>query len=124
MFGFDMFVHGVHGDELPDDVMLNEEELEVYGVDWEALHDDTLLQSQRNNNSGDEEWTSWVGRTGPPPRLSEVSVNAPSGPSFQQHQLELFDQTLVPWMHGGEPADVITLWMHGLGHARAMYNEF
>jgi len=33
MFGFDMLVHGVRGDQLPDED-LTEEELEVYGVDW------------------------------------------------------------------------------------------
>ncbi|EPQ50124.1 hypothetical protein GLOTRDRAFT_67157, partial [Gloeophyllum trabeum ATCC 11539] len=35
MFGFDMYVHGVRGDQLPEE-NLNEEELEVYGVDWEG----------------------------------------------------------------------------------------
>jgi len=42
MFGFDMIVHGVRGDRLPEGE-LNEEELEVYGVDWEALRDEDLL---------------------------------------------------------------------------------
>ena len=37
MFGFDMLVHGVCGDQLPEDE-LHEDELEVYGVDWEGLH--------------------------------------------------------------------------------------
>ena len=35
-FGFDMFVHGVCGDQFPDE-QLNDEELEVYGVDWEGF---------------------------------------------------------------------------------------
>ena len=39
MFGFDMIVHGVRGDQLPEDE-LSEEVLEVYRVDWEGLHDD------------------------------------------------------------------------------------
>jgi hypothetical protein len=125
MFGFDMIVHGVRGDELPDDVVTSEEELEVYGVDWEALQDDTVLQSQRNNNSDHEEWTSWVGRTGPPTNLSDVPVNPPSGPSLQQQELELFRQTMASWMHSGSgEADIITLWTRGLGCARAMYNGF
>lgn len=34
LFGFDMLVHGIRGDELL------EEELELYGVDWEALGED------------------------------------------------------------------------------------
>ena len=45
MFGFDMLVHSVRGDQLPEEE-LNEAELEVYGVDWEALRDKWLLQSQ------------------------------------------------------------------------------
>ena len=49
MFGFDMLVHGVRGDQLPEEE-LSEEELEVYGVDWEGLLDEWLLQSQRANN--------------------------------------------------------------------------
>ena len=48
LFGFDMIVHGIRGHQLP--VELSNEELEVYGVDWEALIDERLLQSQRNNN--------------------------------------------------------------------------
>jgi len=56
LFGFDMFVHGVRGDQLPDE-QLNDEELEVYGVDWEGLHDETLLQSQRRNNTTNEGWS-------------------------------------------------------------------
>lgn len=124
MFGFDMFVHGIRGDELPDDIMLSEEELEVHGVDWEALQDATVLESQRNNNSQHEEWVSWVGRTGPPARLNEVLVNAPSGPSLQQRELEAFNQTLAPWMNSGEATDIVTLWTQGLACARVTDNRF
>jgi hypothetical protein len=41
LFGFNMMVHSIHGDWLPED--LTEEELEVYQLDWEALHDECLL---------------------------------------------------------------------------------
>jgi hypothetical protein len=41
LFGFDMMVHGIGGDQQPED--LTEEELEVYEVDWEALCDESLL---------------------------------------------------------------------------------
>jgi hypothetical protein len=37
MFGFDMLVHGVRGDQVPQHDNLTEEEIEVYGVDWAAL---------------------------------------------------------------------------------------
>ncbi|KAJ7017993.1 hypothetical protein C8F04DRAFT_978180 [Mycena alexandri] len=64
MLYFDTLVHGAHGHALAAD--LSEEELEVYGVDWEGLHDVTLLHSQRENNAEETGWTSWLGRVGPP----------------------------------------------------------
>ncbi|KIY45335.1 hypothetical protein FISHEDRAFT_23285, partial [Fistulina hepatica ATCC 64428] len=38
MYGFDMFVHGFRGD-----TFISDEELEVYGVDWDALRDPSIL---------------------------------------------------------------------------------
>ncbi|KAJ7845311.1 hypothetical protein B0H13DRAFT_2239102 [Mycena leptocephala] len=80
MFVFDMFANGVRGDQLPaEEENLSEEELEVYGIDWQGLHDDNLLQSQAQNNSTAEGSSSWIGRTGPPPDLSQVHVQPPPG---------------------------------------------
>ncbi len=82
LFGFDMLVHGIRGTRLPlpttntADENLTAEELEVYGVDWEALRDDRLLQSQEEGNA-DEGFTSWVGRQGPPQNLNEVRLDPP-----------------------------------------------
>ena len=47
MFGFDMLVHGVQGYQLPtpQDEPLSDEELEVFGVDWEGLNNENMLQS-------------------------------------------------------------------------------
>ena len=101
MFGFDMIVHGVQRYQLPEDE-LDEEELEVYGVDWEGLYDDQLLQSQKENNSADEGWSSWVGQQGPPAHLNEVSVDPPT-------------HNLTP-----DDASRVYLWVQGLGCARAM----
>ncbi|KAJ7036420.1 hypothetical protein C8F04DRAFT_954016, partial [Mycena alexandri] len=78
MFYFDTLVHGTRGHALAAD--LSEEELEVYGVDWEGPHDDTLLHSQRENNAEETGWTSWLGRVGPPEHLNEVPVESPQGP--------------------------------------------
>ncbi|KAJ6501015.1 hypothetical protein DFH09DRAFT_1252122 [Mycena vulgaris] len=72
MFVFDMLVNGVRGNQLPAEKNLSEEELEVYGIDWAGLRDDTLLASQRENNPMSEGATSWIGRVGPPP-LSNLS---------------------------------------------------
>ncbi|KAJ7830386.1 hypothetical protein B0H13DRAFT_2240639 [Mycena leptocephala] len=63
MFVFDMFANGVRGDQLPaEEENLSEEELEVYGIDWQGLHDDNLLQSQAQNNSTAEGSSSWIAR--------------------------------------------------------------
>ena len=43
----------INGTWLPipiDITSMSEEELEVFGVDWEGLHNDTLLQSREENN--------------------------------------------------------------------------
>lgn len=60
MFGFNMLIHSIHGNQLPEEY-LTEEELEVYGVDWEGLHDEQLLCSQGANNPMHKGWSSWVG---------------------------------------------------------------
>jgi hypothetical protein len=45
-----MLVYGIWGFQLPENIPMSNEELEVYGVDWEGLHDIHLLQSQQQNN--------------------------------------------------------------------------
>jgi hypothetical protein len=94
MFGFDMLVHGVRGDALPsDDLDMIHEELEIFGVDWEALRDENVLRSQRENNDLQERPDIWLGRVGPPPNLNEVQVNA-------------------------SEASLIQTWIHGLATAQ------
>lgn len=107
MFGFDMLVHGVRGDQLPEED-LTEEELEVYGVDWEGLEDEKLLNSQRVNNSLSEESNSWVGQVGLPNHLNEVSANPPIG-SLSQQKVQALDLSLHQWMHSPNDADIITV---------------
>jgi len=63
--------------------------------------------------------THGPGRTGPPQELNEVSVEPPSG-SLLPHEIDLLNQTLQLWMHGMEDSDVIALWAHALGNARAI----
>ncbi|KAF8220746.1 hypothetical protein L208DRAFT_1331987, partial [Tricholoma matsutake] len=126
MFGFDMFVHGMCGGPLPtpEVVPLLEEELEVYGVDWEGLHNDGLLQSCTGNNVADEGSGSWVGCSRPPENLNEVHLDAPSG-VFTQEEILAVDVALVPLAGAAEDVDVARLWVEGLALARAMLpNEF
>jgi len=123
MFGFDMLVHGVRGDQLPEED-LAEEELEVYGVDWEGLRDEQLLRSQRANNPTNEGWNSWVGRIGPPEHLNMVHVDPPIG-SLQPSDVAALDETLQPWIQGSTSDDeeIIALWTHALAYAQTMYNH-
>ncbi|KAJ7318081.1 hypothetical protein DFH08DRAFT_917574 [Mycena albidolilacea] len=111
MFVFDMFVNGVRGDQLPpEEENLIDEELEVYGIDWQGLRDDGVLQSQARNNPRSEGSSSWVGHTGPPPDLSEVVVQPPQG-----------TLTADEITHFAEDADIISLWNHALTHVRVLY---
>ncbi|KAJ6451544.1 hypothetical protein C8R45DRAFT_1057105 [Mycena sanguinolenta] len=72
MFGFDMLVHGARGHALTEE--LSDDELKVYGVNWEGLYNEALLSSQRHNNVAEDGWTSWIGCTGPPEHLNEVPI--------------------------------------------------
>lgn len=122
LFGFDMLVHGMHGNQLPAEDNMIEEELEVFSVDWEGLPDERLLHSQQTNNSDSEGWTSWVGRVGPPENLSQVVVEPPNGP-LQPHKVQLLVNALQPWFGAGDEDNVITLWNHGLAFACTLANN-
>ena len=105
MFGFDMFTQGVCGYQLPnpnndDAAIVENKELEVYGVDWEALREDTLLQSHDNNNHADHDGSSWIGRCGPPERLNRVDVEPPLG-TFTDEQIHWLDDALVTFLQNG-----------------------
>lgn len=120
MFGFDMYVHGVRGDQLPQEDSLDDEELEVFGVDWQALRDDRLLASQQSNNSDAEGWTSWVGQTGPPENLGGVSLDPPNGPMLPA-QVDVLLASVQMWLGSPNDGDIVLLWTHGLAMARLMY---
>ncbi|KAF8074561.1 hypothetical protein FPV67DRAFT_1409013 [Lyophyllum atratum] len=121
MFGFDMLVHGVRGGNLHEED-LTEEELEVFGVDWEALRDETVLDSVRGNAPQREESTSWIGRAGPPEHLNEVPLNPPDL-SIPQDSIPNFDQLLDGILSHAEEVDSATIWVHGLALARRMYGD-
>lgn len=121
MFVFDMFVNGVRGDQLPpEEEGLSMEELEVYGIDWQGLRDEAVLDSQHYNNPRTEDSSSWVGRTGPPSQLSVVTVEPPAGTLTEEEIGELAYRFsgLIGSAH--EP-DVISLWLQALAHVRVLY---
>lgn len=119
MFVFDMLVNGVRGNQLPSEEVLNEEELEVYGIDWAGLRDDVLLASQRQNNPTAEGATSWVGRVGPPPlnELSNVVVEPPVGFLHEEEDIGLYD-AVVHLLGSAQDDECIVLWTTALAHAR------
>lgn len=122
MFGFDMFVHGIRGDRLPLPNDLPPEEIEVFGVDWEGLRDEVLLESQHRNNTADEGSTSWIGRIGPPDHLNEVPLDPPDR-IFGPQQLDVLASALSHICPAGgvaTDADVAALWMNGLILARSL----
>ena len=90
-----------------------EEELEVYGVDWEGLHDEQFLNSQRVKNLLSKGLDSWVGQVGPPDHLNEVSIDPPVGPLLL-HKVDALDQLVQQWVHHPDDTDIITLWTHAL----------
>ncbi|KAF9063660.1 hypothetical protein BDP27DRAFT_1159050, partial [Rhodocollybia butyracea] len=74
-FGFDMLVHGLRGDSL--DEHLTDEELEFFGVDWDAYEEEVILRQLRSNYANEGN-SSWLRRRGPPPDLNEIMVSPPS----------------------------------------------
>ncbi|KAJ3717149.1 hypothetical protein C8R42DRAFT_566798, partial [Lentinula raphanica] len=76
MWGFDMLANGLRGDPV-DQYAMSDAELEVFGVDWEGLQDETLLQSLRRNYAHEQGLNTWLGRSGPPEHLNEVRVDPP-----------------------------------------------
>lgn len=123
-FGFDSLVYGVRGDQLPQEEEMGEEELEVYGVDWEGLREDRLLQSQQENNPMTEGWSSWVGRSGPPDHLNEVPLYSPTSDVLTASEIEGFLAEMAGrFSNSADDADRSALWLHCLGHARSIRGD-
>ncbi|KAI0057690.1 hypothetical protein BV25DRAFT_1872356 [Artomyces pyxidatus] len=130
MFGFDMLVHGVRGDRLPDgylvsqdDELSTEEEIEAYGVDWDGMQDDRLIASQQANNPLTEGSTSWVGRIGPPDHLNSIIVDPPADPDNAAAVLQQLHHFLLPWSDAADDESLIALWVHGLTFMRMVYGN-
>jgi len=119
-----MFVYGVRGSQLPQEADMREEELEVFGVDWEALYDNNLLQSQEANNPTNEESGSWLGRVGPPEHLNEVPVYAPDS-IFTVQEIEELQRILMQLDGMIVDFNQSHSWIYALAFARRQYpNEF
>ncbi|KAJ7040849.1 hypothetical protein C8F04DRAFT_948164 [Mycena alexandri] len=121
MFGFDMLALGVRGTEVATD-MMSDAELEVYGVDWEGLQDETLLESRQENNPPEEGSSSWIGHSGPPDHLNEVPVEPPAGP-FSAAEVQSIEDALGHLAGVVDDAAVAYLWMEALILARQMHPD-
>ncbi|KAJ3872646.1 hypothetical protein F5051DRAFT_338978 [Lentinula edodes] len=122
MFVFDSLVNGIRGEDLGQFAM-TDEELEVFGVDWEGLQDETLLRTLRSHYA-DEGSGSWLGRRGPPPNLNEVAVDPPSA-LLTPEQVTFLDQQLQHYIRLPREQEVVKLWIDALAIAATMYpNEF
>lgn len=119
MFGFDMLVRGIRGDSV-DQFAMSDEELEVFGVDWEGLQDETLLRALRRNYAHEEGSSTWHGRHGPPPNLNEVQVDPPSG-IVTTDQIRSLDDALQHIPQSSEQVDVVNLWTTALAYVRTLY---
>ncbi|KAJ7204244.1 hypothetical protein B0H12DRAFT_1035338 [Mycena haematopus] len=123
MFVFDMFVTGVRGDQLPpEEEGLGEEELEVYGIDWQGLRDDSILQSQARNNDRNEGFSSWLGRTGPPSLndLSHVDVQPPPG-TLTNIEVDDLCSTFAELIGSAADDDIVSLWAGALDYCHGLY---
>ncbi len=122
MFYFDMLVHGIRGESLTD--MMDHDELEAYGIDWEALQDDSIRQSQLDNNGIQEGETSWIGNIGPPTDLSEVVVQSPSSPFDAEDAEQVIYHSAEQWLGQADDDSVFNAWMHTLAAARQISDQF
>ncbi|KAJ7109546.1 hypothetical protein C8R43DRAFT_904859 [Mycena crocata] len=119
MFVFDMFVNGVRGDRLPEqEEGLGDNELGIYGIDWQGLCDEAVLQ----NNSMAKGSTSWVGCVGPPPDLSEVVVQPPTG-TLSEHELLGLNNAFSNLLGSANEDDIISLWTNALAYVRVLYPD-
>ncbi|KAE9389912.1 hypothetical protein BT96DRAFT_834264 [Gymnopus androsaceus JB14] len=116
MFRFDMLVHSLRGDSLEEH--LTDEELELFGVDWDAYQEDAVLQQLRSNYAN-ESTSSWLRRRGPPPELNEVLVTAPSA-VLSQEQVDFLDVAVAGIHRSSSTDDVYTLWTQALIVARIL----
>ena len=121
MFVFDMFVCGVRGDRLPpEEENLTQENLESYGIDWQALREDDILHSQRLNNSSRESDNSWVGQAGPPAQLSHVLVDPPVG-TLTGAETTALANMFSHLVGSSDEGDVYSLWTQALVYCRYLY---
>ena len=99
---------------------MSEEELEVFGVDWEGLHNDTLLQSREENNPSTKGTGMWLVHNGPSEHLNEVPVEPPTS-IFLVEKLIWINGALAHMAGSMDDADVAQLWVQPLALAQDIH---
>ncbi|KAE9383982.1 hypothetical protein BT96DRAFT_1102791, partial [Gymnopus androsaceus JB14] len=99
---------------------MSDKELEVFGVDWEGLQDETLLHSLHRNYAHKEGSSTWLGQHGPPSNLNEVQVDPPSG-LMTANEIQGMDMVLALIHCSSEEGDVVQLWHSALIYAQSLY---
>ncbi len=123
---FDSIAFGVRGEEVGDTLdMENRQEVELYGVDWDALENAELLTTRERNNPPDEEGTSSFDDA-IPERLNEVPVETPPT-VLNEGEIELLGEVVAPWRQisgnlRGEDRDlqIVAMWTNALLFAKSL----
>ncbi|KAJ3831965.1 hypothetical protein F5878DRAFT_548845 [Lentinula raphanica] len=119
MWGFDMLAQGMRGNAL-DQVPMSDEEIAEFGVDWQGIRDEALLDSLRENYAHEQGASRWFGQHGPPAQLNSVEVEPPSG-LMSADEIQLMDEELHSIIRSPNEGDVVNLWRAALIYARATY---
>ncbi|KAK7462205.1 hypothetical protein VKT23_007810 [Stygiomarasmius scandens] len=100
MFYFDMFANGMRG----EDVQLEDAEMEFYGLDWDALYNTAVLDSNILNN-----------------RQPHVIVEPPTQ-ILTAEEIRTLDMVLSPWSHldGLTDSSVVELWRTALVTSKSL----
>ncbi|KAK7439172.1 hypothetical protein VKT23_017662 [Stygiomarasmius scandens] len=116
MFFFDMIALGMRGQE----ISLPEEELEVFGIDWDSYADDDILNSHYDNNLPGQQ--SATGGMPSREQLSYVEVEPPDQ-VLTEEQIEQIDTVVSQRIRPGVDLtdDVLfDAWSFGLAQARLL----
>ncbi|KAI0060522.1 hypothetical protein BV25DRAFT_1807039 [Artomyces pyxidatus] len=125
MFVMDMYVFGVRGSQIAPEEALSEDDLEVYGVDWEGLGEPSLLTSRNMNNGTNEGHTSWVGRAGPPEHLNTVEVIPPTFLADRAEEVSTYLQAyLQEVLDNPDPASQASAWVYGLAFMQSTFPNY
>jgi hypothetical protein len=108
MFVWDTMIYGVRGQEF----VLDQEELDVFGVDWDSYADGSLMDSHDNNNA--------FGRRMPSQEeLNHVEVESPQD-VLTPHEKYQIDLAVSTWIGQVTDEAIVHTWNFGLAQARLL----